>query len=152
MKYVVLNREILNNNEAFKDAIQTALDKGFYKTFYLGRTAEEKATLEYYLAMPDMHHFKMVDVDQVDVIVVITDLEHLFDNFIIALQSYNGASKSLENTIEDLGIDADEVYSYLSDLKASSEVLLKNLDTIAKIELETVLLRRVQRMVIDGKF
>ena len=152
MKYVVLNKELLNSTAAFKDAVQTALDKGFYKTFYLGRTAEEKATLEYYLAMPDMHRFIMVDVGQVDVIIVTTDQEHLFDDFIITLQTYNGVSKSLENTIEDFGIDADEVYSYLSDLKASSELLHKNLDTIARIELETVLTRKVLRMVIDGKF
>lgn len=152
MKYVVLNNEILNDNAAFKDAIQTALDEGIYKTFYLGRTAEEKATLEYYLAMPDMHRFKMVDVDQVDVIVVTTEHEHLFDDFIIALQYHNGASNILDNAIEYQGSDADEVYSYLSDLKASGEPLFKNLDTVAKIELETVLTRKVLRMVIDGKF
>ena len=152
MKYVVLNKELLNDDTAFKTAVQTALDKGFYKTFYLGRTAEEKATLEYYLAMPDMHRFKMVNVDQVDVIVISTEQEHVFDDFIITLQTYNGVSKSLENTIEDMQADADEVYSYLSDLKASSELILKNLDTIARIELETVLTRKVLRMVIDGKF
>ena len=151
MKYVVLNKEVLNDN-AVLTAVQTALDEGIYKTFYLGRTAEEKETLEYYLAMPDMKHFKMVNVGQQDVIVVITDQEHLFDGFIISLQHYNAASASLDNTIEDMEADADEVYSYLSDLKASSELLLKNLDTVAKIELETVLLRRVLRMVIDGKF
>lgn len=152
MKYVVLNKEVLNDNAAIKDAVNTALDEGIYKTFYLGMPVEEKATLEYYLAMPDMNHFKMVDVGQADVIVVTTDREHLFDDFVIALQFRNGISKSLENTIQDFDTDADEVYSYLSELKASSEVLLKNLDTVARIELETVLTRKVLRMVIDGKF
>lgn len=152
MKYVVINNDQWNDNELnliLEDAIKT----NRYKCCYVGvNPRAENTEFEYYLLMPDMCKFRMGEANHQNVIAVPAQYEHEFDDFIIALQSHNGASNILDNAVEYQGCDADEVYSYLSDLKASSELLLKNLDTIAKIELETVLTRKVLRMVIDGKF
>lgn len=151
MKYVVINNDKWNSN--LNTVLEDAVKNNRYKCCYVGLDPrEENSEFEYYLSLPDMLKFRMDEVNHQNVIAVPARYEYEFDAFIIALSNYVSISKSLENTIEDIGANEDEVYSYLSDLKAGSELLLKNLDTIARIELETVLTRKVLRMTIDGKF